>query len=165
MKVVISCAALLVASSAWAESPDSSFYKNAAEANMAEIALGQEAQQKATDPAVKDFGALMIQDHTAANDKLKTLADSKQVTLPDSPSEMQKAAKAAVDMHSGDGFDHAFVKQMIKDHKKAIKAFQTEANSGQDTDARGFATATLPTLRAHLSKIEAIASAEGVKHS
>jgi putative membrane protein len=32
---------------------------------------------------VKDFGAMMVTDHTAANDKLIAVAAAKQVTLPD----------------------------------------------------------------------------------
>ncbi len=64
--------------------------------------LGQLAQQKAANPAVKAFGAMMVTDHTAANDKLKTVAAAKQVSLPDSPSLMQKASKTKLDMLSGD---------------------------------------------------------------
>ena len=77
-------AALLLATVALADSPDSGFYKKAAEGGMSEVELGQLAQQKASTSAVKDFGAMMVKDHTAANDKLKALAASKQVTLPES---------------------------------------------------------------------------------
>ena len=45
-----------------ADSPDSTFYKNAAEGGMSEVELGQLAQQKGTNPAVKEFGAMMIKD-------------------------------------------------------------------------------------------------------
>lgn len=52
---------------------------------MSEVELGQLAQQKGTNPAVKDFGVMMVKDHSAANDKLKALATTKQVELHDSP--------------------------------------------------------------------------------
>jgi putative membrane protein len=153
----------LVASAAIADSPDSSFMKNAAEGGMSEVELGQLAQQKATNPAVREFGAMMVKDHTAANDKLKTVAAAKQVALPDSPSVMQKASKKKLDMMSGDSFDKSYVKGMIDDHKADIKEFETEASNGKDPDVKAFAVATLPTLKMHLQKVQSIASSAGIK--
>jgi putative membrane protein len=160
---VAGMAFFFVATSVLADSPDSSFYKNAAEGGMSEVECGQLAQQKATNPAVKQFGAMMVKDHTAANEKLKALAASKQVALPDSPSLMQKASKTRLDMMSGDGFDKSYVKGMIEDHKTDIKEFQKEASEGKDPQAKAFATATLPTLQTHLQKIQSIAAAAGIK--
>src|ERR1700748_2840925 len=154
---------ILTASTALADSPDSSFIKNAAEGGMSEVELGQLAQQKATNPAVKEFGAMMVKDHRAANEKLKALAGRKQVSLPDSPSVMQKASKAKLNVLSGDTFDKSYVKGMIEDHKTHIKEFQKEASEGKDADAKAFAAAPLPTLQAHLTKIRSIAAAAGIK--
>jgi putative membrane protein len=154
---------LLAASVAVADSADSSFYKSAAEGGMSEVELGQLAQQKASNPAVKDFGAMMVRDHTAANEKLKALAASKQVSLPDSPSMMQKASKTKLNLLSGDSFDKSYVKGMIDDHKEDIKEFQKEVAEGQDPQAKAFASATLPTLRMHLRKIQSIAAAAGIE--
>ena len=159
----ISLTLVLASSVAIADSPDSSFIKSAAEGGMSEVELGQLAQQKATNPAVKDFGAMMVTDHTAANDKLKTLAASKQVALPESPSLMQKASKSKLDMMSGDSFDKSYVKGMIDDHKADIKEFQKEATEGKDPEVKAFAVATLPTLKKHLQKIQAIAANAGIK--
>jgi putative membrane protein len=50
---------------------------------------------------------------------------------------------------------------MIKDHEEDIAEFKKEAASGQDPDARAFASATLPTLQAHLNRIRAIAADAG----
>ncbi len=151
------------ASVAIADSPDSSFIKKAAEGGISEAELGQLAQQKATNPAVKDFGAMMATDNTAANDRLKTVAAAKQVSLPDSPSLMQKASKNKRDMMYGQSFDKSYVKGMIDDHKADIKEFQKEATDGRDPEVKAFAVATLPTLRMHLQKIQAIASKAGIK--
>jgi putative membrane protein len=164
MKVAITGVAfLLAASAAVADSPDSSFYKSAAEGGISEVELGQLAQQTASNPAVKDFGAMMVKDHSAANEKLKALAASKQVSLPDSPSMTQKAFKTKLNLLSGDSFDKSYIKGMIEDHKEDIKEFQKEVSEGKDPQARAFASATLPTLQMHLQKIQSIAASAGIK--
>jgi putative membrane protein len=164
MKALIAGTTLLLASSvAFADSPDSRFMKGAAEGGMSEVELGQLAQQKGTNPAVKEFGAMMVKDHSAANDKLKALAASKQVSLPDISSVMQKATKTKLNMLSGDTFDKSYVKGMIDDHKTDIKEFQKEIAEGKDADVKAFAAATLPTLQNHLQKIQSIAAAAGIK--
>jgi putative membrane protein len=54
---------------------------------------------------------------------------------------------------------------MVKDHEEDIKEFEREASNGQDADAKAYATAILFTLKAHLKKIQEIASAQGVDAS
>ncbi len=142
--------------------PDSAFYKEAAEGGMAEVDMGALAEQKASNSSVKDFGAMMVKDHSAANDKLKAIAASKNVSLPTSASMGQMATETKLKALSGDTFDKSYIKGMIKDHETDIALFEKESASGQDPDAKAFAAATLPTLKTHLRKIKAIASAAGV---
>src|SRR5580704_18909469 len=141
-----------------ADIPDVKFYRDAAEGGMAEVAMGALAQQKARSQSVKDFGAQMVKDHSAANEKLKALAESKNITLPANPSVEEMTAKAKLQVLSGDSFDKSYIKGMIKDHEEDVAEFKKEATSGQDPDAREFARATLPTLEAHLKKIQSMAA-------
>jgi putative membrane protein len=73
------------------------------------------------------------------------------------------ATKAKLDVLSGDTFDKSYVKGQISTHRDTIALFRKEISSGQDADAKAFATATLPTLRAHLKAIDAIATGMGIK--
>ena len=156
-------AMLMTAAPVFADSPDASFYKDAAAGGMSEVELGQLAQDKASTPAVKEFGAMMVKDHSAADDRLKSLAMSEQVSLPDGPTVLQKATKAKLDMMSGESFDKSYIKGMLDDHKADIKDFQKEASDGKDPQARAFAAATLPTLKHHLQRAEAIAKSAGIE--
>lgn len=149
--------------SAFAANPDASFYKHAAEGGLAEVQAGQLAQNKGNSQQVKDFGAMMVKDHSAANDKLQQLASSKSITLPSSPSVAQMAAKTKLDLLSGETFDKSYVKGQIRAHRDTIALFRKEMNSGQDPDAKAFATATLPTVRSHLKAVTAIATDMGIK--
>jgi putative membrane protein len=143
-------------------SPDSAFYKHAAEGGMAEVQLGTLAQQKSSNAEVKDFGAMMVKDHTAANDKLKSIAASKGISLPSDPSVGQMATKAKLEVLSGSTFDQSYIKAMVKDHEETLKEFKKEASAGQDSDAKAFAAATSPTIQAHLTRIKAVAADLGV---
>jgi putative membrane protein len=42
------------------------------------------------------------------------------------------------------------VRGEVKDHEKAVKLFQKEAQSGQDPELKQFAQQTLPKLQQHL---------------
>jgi putative membrane protein len=148
----------------WAvdKSPDASFYKDAAEGGMAEVEQGDLAQDKGQSQAVKDFGSMMVRDHSVANDKLKAIAARKGIDWPTAPSASETATKAKLVLLSGDTFDKSYIRGMVKDHEDDIKAFEKEAQTGQDPDAKAFAVATLPTLREHLKKIRSIATAAGI---
>lgn len=148
-----------------AEIPDAKFYRDAAEGGLAEVAMGNLAQQKAQSPSVKEFGAQMVKDHSAANEKLQALAQSKNITLPATPSVAEIETKSKLQELSGQSFDKSYIKGMIKDHEEDIAEFKKEAQSGRDPDARAFAAATLPTLETHLKKIQAIAANAGLSAS
>lgn len=146
-----------------ADNPDASFYKKAAEAGIFEIDAGNQASQKASGQPVKDFGAMMVKDHTAAAEQLKSLAASKNISLPTTASVGQMAQKAKLDVLTGDTYDKSYIHSQIKAHMQAVALFKKESAAGQDADAKAFATSTLPTLRAHLKQAKAIATQAGYK--
>ncbi len=154
------CALPLVAFGA--DNPDASFYKKAAEAGISEVDAGNLASEKATDQKVKDFGAMMVKDHSAANDKLKALAATKSITLPTSASVGQMATEAKLKVLSGETFDKSYIKGQIKAHKQTIALLKKEIASGQDPDAQAFAKSVLPTVRGHLKAIDEIAAGAGI---
>ena len=146
-----------------ADNADDSFYKKAAQAGMAEVEAGQMAQEKATNPAVKEFAAMMVKDHTEANSKLKKIAMAKNVDLPKGPGIMNAAKEKKADMKSGASFDKDYIQQQIKAHEDTVALLQKEIDSGKDAEAQAFAKETLPKVKAHLAKINQIAASAGVQ--
>lgn len=144
-----------------ADDPDASFYKKAAESGIFEVEAGNQAQQKANMQPVKDFAAMMVKDHTAAGDQLKSLAGSKGVSLPTSASVSEMAAKGKLDVLTGDTYDKSYIRGQIKAHHEAIALFRKEIASGEDADAKAFAQQTLPTLEKHLKAARDIATQNG----
>ena len=133
---------------------DATFVVNAASGGMMEVQLGQLAGQKASARDVKDFGAMMVKDHTMGGDKLKTIAAGKNLTVPDSLSTDMQKEMADLQTKNGKDFDKAYMSMMVDDHKKDIKEFEDEAKNGSDADIRGFADSSLHMLRTHLDAAE-----------
>ncbi len=135
---------------------DSDFAVEAGNGGMAEVAMAQLAQQKATNPDVKAFAAKMITDHTKANDKLMALAKQKDITLPAAVSNDEQKKMDDMSKKSGKDFDKAYVNEMVDDHNKDVKEFTDASKNVKDADLKSFATTTLPTLKMHQTMIKAI---------
>jgi putative membrane protein len=135
---------------------DADFAVTAANGGMAEVALGQLAQQKATNPEVKAFGAQMVTDHTKANEKMMALAKQKNITLPATVGADEQKMMADLSKKTGKDFDKAYVEAMVKDHDKDVTLFEKESKDGKDADVKALAAATLPVLKMHQTMIKAI---------
>jgi putative membrane protein len=117
---------------------------------MAEVELGKLAVAKAASQQVKDFGQKMIDDHSKANDELKTLAQTKNFSMPTDLGAKDKALRARLSNLSGAAFDRAYVQAMVTDRRMDVNEFRQESKVGKDTDVKAFASKTLPTLDDHL---------------
>jgi putative membrane protein len=144
---------------------DRKFMMDAAEGGMAEVELGRLAASKGTDPDVKAFGQRMVDDHSKANDKLKTIATEEGVTLPTALKGEMKAMHGKLSKASGAEFDKMYMSHMVKDHVKDVKEFEKESTSGKDADVKQFAADTLPTLREHLQMAQTTATKVGATAS
>jgi putative membrane protein len=131
---------------------DTQFAKKAAQGGMAEVKMGQLAQEKGTSDAVKKFGQRMVDDHTKAGDDLKKAAAQENITLPNDISAKDKVTYDALSKLSGAAFDRAYARDMVKDHEEDFADFNKEANGGQKAAIKDFASQTLPTLQDHLKQ-------------
>jgi putative membrane protein len=139
---------------------DRKFIEKTAQSGMFEVQVAQEAANKASDPAVKDFAGRLLKDHTAANDELVKLANSKGVEVPAAPGYLKRRAEDKMAKRSGADFDQHFVREVgIKDHEKDIKAFEKESEKAKDPDLKAWVDKTLPTLREHLAMAQKLPEA------
>jgi putative membrane protein len=131
---------------------DKMFMMETAKGGMAEVMAGKLAAQKGNSAQVKQFGQKMVDDHSKANEELKSLAKSKGVALP-SDIGKHKAMIDKLSKLSGAAFDKFYVMEMLNDHKTDVAAFRKEAKTGQDPEVKSWAGQTLPTLEEHLRMI------------
>lgn len=128
---------------------DSEFMQKAAYSSLLEIEMGRYAQQNAVNSRVKNFGAMMVRDHTKANDQLKALAAKKNVTLPVTLDQDHLDKMNKIKEKKGAEFDKEYMSHMVDQHEKDTDIFRRQSENGQDQSLKDFAGKTLPTLITH----------------
>jgi putative membrane protein len=151
--------------SATLNNADRMFMDKAAEGGLAEVQLGQLAEQKASEQSVKDFGKRMVTDHSQANDKLNGIASSEGVTLPTSLDAKDHALYDRLSGLSGSAFDVAYMRAMVSDHNQDVAQFQRESQTARNQAIRSFASTTLPTLQDHLHMAKKVRHDLGISAS
>ena len=134
----------------------SDFMTKAASGGMLEVQLGQMAQQKGVSQRVKDFGLMMIRDHSKNNDELKMIAQQKGLTLPQTLSDDNQKMVSKLSEEKGNDFDKAYIDMMVNDHKEDIDEYEKAVNNIGDPAIKAFAKNTIPTLQMHLDSVQAI---------
>lgn len=128
------------------------FLSDAASAGQYELALAQLATANASDSSVKSYAAMLVSDHTMANQKLQLLAQRRNVVLPTTlPQDKQEVIDRLTKV-VGPEFDRQFTQIVgLHDHKTDISLFENASREAKDSEVRDFAASTLPTLRSHLT--------------
>jgi len=96
---------------------DDAFVRDVALKNMAEIQISRMAIDKTTNPDIKSFAQRVIDDHSAAGDKLKSAVSGKTF---DWPAELDNKHKDTVDelaQERGAEFDRDYLKAMVESHQ------------------------------------------------
>jgi putative membrane protein len=123
---------------------------------MMEVQLGKIAQEKAVKQRIKDFGAMMVQDYTQANNDLKTRAAVQRITLPANPGAEDQQMINNLSKKSGKDFDKSYMRMMLEDHKKVLAEFKNASDKCNNPSIKYFAAQTLPVLQKHLDSVAAI---------
>lgn len=140
---------------------DKAFVKKALEGNMAEVEMGKLALEKSNDDQVKQFAQRMVDDHGKMLDQMKPVAQQMGVKVPDGPPKGQVKKMDKMKALSGDAFDQAYIKDMVKDHKSDASEFKQEAESTQNPQLKQLVTQDGQTIESHLQQIQQIAQAKG----
>jgi putative membrane protein len=129
---------------------DADFAVEAADAGLMEVQSSTLALTKASSTQVKQFAQMMVDDHTKANNELKTLAQQKNITLPTVLGDEHQRKLDNLKEKTGADFDKEYMDLMVKDHKKAVDEFEDQSEDGKDSELKSWASGKLATLRQHL---------------
>jgi putative membrane protein len=130
--------------------PARTFARTAAEADLAEVKLGQLAEQNGATQTVRSFGKRMVNDHTKNEETLKNVAQQQNITLPGKLNAKDQATYDELSKLSGKRFDQAYARDMVKDHEKDVRAFEVESKHSDNDAIKNYASDTVPTLETHL---------------
>ena len=100
---------------------------------------------------------MVVKDHKAVGDQLAELLKGRKLAIAAGFDKETKDEVSRLSKLEGNEFDRAFLHCMVKGHKEAIGIFENQAKNGQEEDIRAYAKESLPDLRKHLAKAQALA--------
>ena len=93
------------------------FVRDVVVKNMAEVELSRMALDKAADPNVRAFAQMMIDEHGAAGDKLKSVVSAQAMELPSQLDDNHRKTADELKKEQGPKFDHAYMEAMVEGHQ------------------------------------------------
>jgi putative membrane protein len=133
------------------------FVVRAAIANMSEIELSELALEKSADTSIRKYATQIIQDHKAAQAKLKAVAAPAKIALPGTVDEDHRQQRQALAERVGVEFDREYVALMQSGHDQAIDLMSSAAKSqGLEASLKSYASETLKTVQQHREHIKSL---------
>ncbi|WP_181266996.1 DUF4142 domain-containing protein [Sphingomonas ursincola] len=132
------------------------YVAQAANSDMYEIQAGELAAKNGQSQQVKDFGRMMVTDHTKSSQDMKAMVTRANLgTQP--PARLDAEHQAMIDRlksAKGEAFDREYMTQQMAAHRKALALHQGYAQSGDNTELKGFATQVIPVIQKHHDWLE-----------
>lgn len=131
---------------------DRQFVRTAAEAGLANIAMGQLALQRTNNAEVRQFAQAEIAEQQQIKQNLTRLVPRMGVALPTAPGPKYQALMSQLSQLSGEQFNQAYMNEAgVNAHLENAATFQREAQFGRYPDLVNLATAALPTIQQHFT--------------
>lgn len=141
---------------------DVSFVRAAHQANLAEIAAGQIAWKKSTDPQVKNLAATFMRNHIHMNADLYTAARKLRIFLPDKPTEEQQALTKRYEAAPAATFDEYYISTQLTAHREAQKLATTQVDKGREPAVKELAEQASSIIAGHQELLRKAAVSEGI---
>jgi len=122
--------------------------------NLTEIEAGKLAQDNGHSKATKDYGKMLVSDHTTADDQVRALAKEEKIDL--SVGTPVVGSNSLADLTAGPEFDRRFARSMVDDHKKEIAEVTAARDTTTDAKLKALLAGLLPTLEKHESMAESL---------
>jgi len=122
--------------------------------NLYEIRAAENALMNASTPEVKRLANMLVEAHTKMNVDVKSLAATKDVTLPTDLTDEQRKDLEKLAGKSGLDYDQAFTEHMKDKHEKAVDFYETTAQKSDDADIQAWASAMVTEVRSHLEMVK-----------
>jgi putative membrane protein len=145
------------------DSPEARFLADAVRGDIAEAKIGELAREKGQSEEVREFGEMLVEDHSDAMQKTAELAKDMSVIPPAQPTAEQMQKHDALARLSGAEFDRQFAAEMVTAHQEMIAKYQAQAERGNSKVAE-HAEDLLPRLEDHLAVAQRLQSGGDASH-
>jgi putative membrane protein len=107
---------------------DKDFVKDIFIANMAEVELGRLVAERSQNAEIKKFGQLMIDDHTSAEEKIKTVATEHNISLPTGLDDKHDDLRDKLSKLHGAEFDREYISATVDGHQDVLKKLESRVD-------------------------------------
>lgn len=136
--------------------------KAVTQGSIMEVELGKVALEKGRTEEVRNFGSMMVKDHSEAIEKTRLVAQKKEIELPREMKQEQKDTVARISKLSGQEFDQAYMREMVIDHVKDVNEVRAAIPNLTEPDVKQWAEETLAVLDQHRETAKDVAQQVGV---
>lgn len=131
---------------------DRRFVLEAAASGLVRIEAARLAEQRATDPMLKAYAAMLVQQTGAANDELRALVQSRGIVWLGAAPAARRGVLQDLTGLAGDAFDRRFAEQVgVADHQADLLLFEAAGRSIEDPSLRAWVARMVPLLQQQLA--------------
>lgn len=152
---------------------DRNWVADSLSSGMAEVELGRLAQQRASNPEVKQFAEMMVRDHSKGGEALKQIAQQHSIQVQPQLRDEHRDLMNRLSNLQGAELDREYMDAMVESHENMIDHLQPRASEDRFADNKGavrpegsdnpaeasinqWAANVLPTARHHLDEARRI---------
>lgn len=134
------------------------FVTNLAIGNMYEIEAARIAQTKASNADVKALASMILEDHTAAGEKLQSTASSAapDVALPTMLDQRRKGMIDNLNAAPPDDFDKVYLDQQVAAHNETLALLNGFSDNSDAPALATLAREMIPTITTHRDRAQAL---------
>jgi len=135
---------------------DTLFAHEASIGGQGEIQAAKLAAHKAQSQAVKDFAYRMVNEHSAAAERLSSLLKGGAYPASARLDTDHRVMLDQLGKASGKAFDEMYIRGQIVDHQKSVQLYEWIIGNGEDARLQGYAMDVLPSVMQHLEMAKGI---------
>lgn len=139
-------------------STDRQFLLQSAQGSISDYANGAAAVNRASNPAVRQLGIWMMEDHDRLNIGLFSLAGVRGINLPLTMTASDQSDLTTLTARQGAEFDRAWLQQAVKTNKQDVQDANRELAATTDPEILPMVRAYLSTETGHLIAAQTILS-------
>ncbi len=144
---------------------DKQFLKNTGQDSNFEITTGRLALQKSQSSDVKGYATMVIRDHTQLEQQMNKVDGMESIAPPSRTSMSLKdtATYTELKVLSGDSFDRAYIKELVKGNEEGLQEARSEASSSTVAPVKQLAEHRVALDAKHTEKAKQLAQAHNVQ--